>query len=109
MYALLLAPLQLGVPKPPEQKTVPFIPRPAVHVGRLCKASCDTGQHGQADLCHLERGKHAEKEEKSVPRGEYVLAGVQIQQPSAEATPALCSAEGLGSCLVRLEAKRKSK
>lgn len=50
-----------------------------------------------------------EKGEKSMPRGEYMLASVQIHQPSAEATPALCSAGGLGLCLVRLEAKRKSK
>lgn len=115
MYALLLTPLQPGVPKPLEQKTVPFMPGPAVHMGRLCKASCDTGQHGLAAwprdtaLCHLERGKHMEKEERSVPRGEHMLASTQIQQPSAKAAPALCSARGLGSCLVRLEAKRKSK
>lgn len=28
-----------------------------------------------------------EKGEKSMPRGEYMLASMQIQQPSAEATP----------------------
>lgn len=60
MYALLLATLQPGVPKPLEQKTVPLMPGPAVHMGRLCKASM-AKLHGHCLVSPREREARGER------------------------------------------------